>query len=126
MKSSGVDNLTRYFIVSSGNLIAYIGLFAPLLVGIYAERINAGTLNKNSSFNLLLKSALLTIVVLSFSAQFYLEIERIWIFLTPFVLFGVLLFDSIAKKENVQYLRIALLMNIMISIVYSMLINPCT
>lgn len=126
MKSSGIDNITRYFIVSSGNLIAYIGIFAPLLLGIYAERINAGALNKNTSFDLLIKSVILTIVILSFSAQFYLEIERIWIFLTPFVLFGFLLYDPISKVKNLTYLRIALSLNICISIVYLIMTLKCT
>jgi len=128
MKSSGLDNLTRYFIVSSGNLIAYIGILGPIIIGLFAERFYSAALKQNTSFNLIIKSALLTIIILSFSGQFHLEVERIWIFLTPIVLFGVLLYkpDQLTigvKKYTV--LRIALTLNILISIVYSIMINKC-
>ncbi len=126
MKSSGVDNLTRYFIVSTGNLIAYIGVFGSVIIGLFGERIYAKAINKKSSFMILIRAVLATIIILSFSSQFYLEIERIWIFLSPFVLFGVLLYGPVSKMKSLSPLRIALVLNVIISVVYIIMINKCT
>ena len=126
MKITGGDSLARYFIVSSGNLLAYIGVFAPIIIGIYAERIHSGALRSKTPFVLLIKSVLLTIIILSFSGGFHLEVERIWIFLTPFVLFVILLYGPVSKMKNLSYIRIALTLNIIISVVYSIMIDKCS
>jgi hypothetical protein len=79
-------NWARYLITSTGNILAYIGIIGIPAIGI----IFHGFLNRNKSIPRHLKSfsyaLITTILLLGFSNQFILEVERIWIFLTPFCL----------------------------------------
>jgi hypothetical protein len=125
MKSSGREGILRYFIISSGNLIAYLGIIGPIIIGIYAERMYSGVLKINTPFTIFIKAVLISILLFSFSGQFHLEVERIWIFLSPFALFGVLLYKPI-KDEHQYPIRIALTLSIVMSVVTVILLGTCS
>jgi hypothetical protein len=89
-------NGTRYLLVSSGNLISYLGILGvPALLSLITFR------NLKSEDDYFFKSIWITIIAiilfLSFSNQFYLETERIWIIFTPFVF---IITGSLFNKKN--------------------------
>ncbi|MDF2436241.1 MAG: hypothetical protein K0Q95_617 [Bacteroidota bacterium] len=85
MTYAGIGDLTRYLIVSTGNLIAYLCVLgipatAVLIIGLKEIRLMS-----SSVFHILGISLLITVLAITFSNQFFLETERIWIIFTPFV-----------------------------------------
>ena len=125
MKSSLFDDLWRYLIVSTGNLFAYIGIFGPVIIAFFTLFIRLEKKPGNKKLQLFIQSVLITILILAFSNQFFLEIERIWIFLSPFMLFIVIpnYFD---EKKNVFPTRILIASNMIVSLLYLISMNNCT
>src|SRR6185437_12229484 len=84
--NGGFDDPARYLLRSSGNIIAYLLSTVPLCV-LAASALRTG--NGRSILERLARvvfwSLAITILIAGFSGLFYLETERIWIFLTPFV-----------------------------------------
>ena len=76
------DNITRYLIRSSGNLLAYVG-FSGVII---AALVFAG-LKGVHGYPALMRSHVVgfvvALVLISFSSLFYMETERIWVFLAP-------------------------------------------
>jgi hypothetical protein len=68
---------------STGNVLAYLLSIVPLcILAIAAIRSSWHDLDRRVASALFLASAL-TVPIAGFSGLFYLETERIWIFLTP-------------------------------------------
>ena len=77
------DNIQRYFLRASGNLIAFF-----ILPNITAAILTAWSIKElRRTGNVLMRSYaqsfFLTILIFSFSGLYFLETERIWLFLTP-------------------------------------------
>jgi hypothetical protein len=84
--NGGFDNLTRYLLRSSGNIIAYLMSIIPLsiLAGLAMTRGLRRDKNSEPRLAMAMFVALgLTVLLAGFSGLFYAETERIWIFLTP-------------------------------------------
>jgi hypothetical protein len=78
--NGGFDSLARYLLRSTGNVIAYLTSTVPLcLLAIAAALSRPQNPLQRSAFIAILA----TILIAGFSGLFYLETERIWIFLTP-------------------------------------------
>lgn len=126
MDYSGIESWPRYFIISTGNILAYIGVIGIPVIGI----IFHGFRNRNNTIPKHLKSltyALITTVVLiGFSNQFYLEVERIWIFLTPFFLLvaGWLLAQFYNEEKHIFVFSL-IMMLVITSASLSVSINHC-
>lgn len=125
MKSSFFENISRYLIVSSGNLLAYLGFFGPIIIAFIALYFSSKKKEKDNRIHLIIRSVLITILILSFSNQFFLEIERIWIFLSPFMLF-IVIPNVFENNKNESYMRILIASNMIISLLYIISINNCT
>jgi hypothetical protein len=80
--NEGFDDAKRYLLRSSGNVIAYLVSVVPLGILAAAGATRSATPRAAKS---LFVALLVSIVIAGFSGLFYLETERIWIFLTPFV-----------------------------------------
>jgi hypothetical protein len=85
MAYSGIGDLTRYFIISSGDLIAYLCVLGVPAIGALILGLKEIKLITGSLFNIIAVSLIITILSITFSNQFFLETERIWIIFTPFV-----------------------------------------
>lgn len=124
MKSSFFEDIFRYLIVSSGNFLAYLGFFGPIIIAFFTLFISLKTNKRKNRIRLVIQSVLITIVILSFSNQFFLEIERIWIFLSPFMLF-VVVPDFLENDKNEVYMRILITSNMIMSFLYLISVNNC-
>lgn len=84
--SGGFDNLKRYLLRSTGNIIAYLaGVGIPILAySFYALRKSLLENNKNRTDELII-GTFLAIFIAGFSGLFFLETARIWILFTPFL-----------------------------------------
>jgi 4-amino-4-deoxy-L-arabinose transferase-like glycosyltransferase len=81
--NSGFDDGQRFLLRSTGNVLAYLLSIVPLcILAIAAIRSSWHDLDRRVASALFLASAL-TVPIAGFSGLFYLETERIWIFLTP-------------------------------------------
>lgn len=83
--NGGFDDARRWLLRSTGNVLAYLISTVPLCVlAIAAFARNARRLRDDAGMARSLFVALVvTIVLAGFSGLFYVETERIWIFLTP-------------------------------------------
>ncbi len=83
MTATPYDDVLRYFLRSSGNLIAFFILpnFTAAILSIWAMKELKYT--RNVAMRSYASSFFLTILIFSFSGLFYLETERIWLFLMP-------------------------------------------
>ncbi len=125
MKSSLFDGLERYLIVSTGNLLAYIGIFGPVIIAFFALFIRSNKNEGNKKLELYIQAVLISILVLAFSNQFFLEIERIWIFLTPFILF-IVIPDHFDENKDTFPMRMLIASNMILSLLYLISVNNCT
>jgi hypothetical protein len=115
--SFGFDEIRRYLLRSSGNLIAYLGSVAIPLVAFSAFCLFSGHRKRPEAPSYILCiSVWLTMLVSAFSGLFFLETARIWIFFTP--LLCALAAISLADFMNSgKYKRIVgLILAIVISI----------
>ncbi|MCO4813920.1 MAG: hypothetical protein KC454_04370 [Flavobacteriales bacterium] len=126
MDYSGIQNWSRYFIVSTGNILAYSGIICIPALGI----IFHGFRNRNNSIPKHLKSLfyalVTTIILISFSNQFFLEVERIWISFTPFFIIISSWFIAQFYKEEKYHLVFSLiLISVITSASLSIAIDHC-
>jgi hypothetical protein len=109
--NEGFDDARRYLLRSTGNIIAYLMSIVPLcIVGAWAmwgRRLTAA--------NALYTALGLTVLVAGFSGLFYVETERIWIFLTPF--FALAAGDEIARRSQFEGSRITYLVFLLVLII---------
>ncbi|MFC1713718.1 glycosyltransferase family 39 protein [Candidatus Poribacteria bacterium] len=85
---TGYEGPGRYFSISIANLFAFlIGVGIPLTT-IWLHEIVEGLrkIIRSRKIDVYVLAGLLTLLVISFSTLFTLEVERIWIFLTPFII----------------------------------------
>ena len=79
---TGYETIGRYLSLSTANLLAFlIGVGAPLTISwLY------GTLKSiRGTWDLFPSSYLVTLVIMAFSTLYTMEVERIWIFMAPFI-----------------------------------------
>jgi hypothetical protein len=110
------DNPVRYLIRSTGNVIAYLVFIFPLGVLAIAGAGSAWRDRARPVLRALAPAAVLTIFIAGFSGQFFLETERIWIFMTPAL--AIVAGAELARRANVQNGRIARLV-LVIAIAFS-------
>ena len=85
---TGYEGPGRYFSISIANLFAFlIGVGIPLTT-MWLHEIAAGLrrIIRSRKIDVYVLAGLSTLLVTSFSTLFTLEVERIWIFLTPFII----------------------------------------
>ncbi len=85
---TGYEGPGRYLSISIANLFAFlIGVGIPLTT-IWLHEIVAGLrrIIRSRKIDVYVLAGLSTLLVTSFSTLFTLEVERIWIFLTPFII----------------------------------------
>jgi hypothetical protein len=99
------DNPVRYLIRSSGNIIAYLVFIFPLGVLAVAGVASAWRERARPVLRAVAPAAGLTILIAGFSGQFFLETERIWIFMTPAL--AVAAGAELARRTHVEGERIA-------------------
>jgi hypothetical protein len=102
MNSEAIVNVPRYLIISTGNILAYLLILGIPVIGIYTYGIfRAKQLFYGNLFYLLFVIPV-TLLCYGFSGHFFLETERIWIFLSPFVFIicGVALADLYKKDRK--------------------------
>ncbi|MCO6501206.1 MAG: hypothetical protein J5I47_12635 [Vicingus serpentipes] len=126
MDYSGIDNWSRYFIVSTGNILAYIGIIGIPTIGIIFHGFSRQNTTIPKHLKSLTYALVTTIILISFSNQFYLEVERIWIFLTPFyfVICGWLV-AQFYKEEKYSLVFSLILITVVTSASLSISINHC-
>ena len=83
MTGNPYDDTLRYFLRSSGNLIAFFILPNITAAILTAWAIKELRHTRNELMRSYAQSFFLTILIFSFSGLFFLETERIWLFLTP-------------------------------------------
>ena len=88
---TGYESFGRYFNISIANLFAFlIGVGIPsTTVWLHEISHQLRRLIRRESADLYVLSSLLTLLLTSFSTLFTLEVERIWIFMVPFVIIPV-------------------------------------
>ena len=84
---TGYESLGRYLNISIANLFAFlIGVGVPLTT-VWLHEITAEIRRaiRSREVEVFILAGLLTLIVASFSTLFTLEVERIWIFMVPFM-----------------------------------------
>ncbi len=126
MSYSGIDNLSRYLIISTGNLLAYIGIIGMPTIGIIFYGLNNKKYSIPNQFKSLIYSLLTTIFIISFSNQFFLEVERIWIFLTPFCLIISGWFVAqLYKEEKYNLVFSIILASVIVLVLFGVYVDHC-
>ena len=124
MANIGAHNWSRYFITSMANAIAYLGILGATVLGL----IIYGFFNFKmpSSIKNLIYGLFTTVAIFSFSSHFFLEVERIWIFITPFFLLiaGWVLGEFYRKKQYSTVLAVLIIILGSSTILHG-LINQC-
>jgi len=83
MTANPFDDAARYFLRSSGNLIAFFilpNITAAILTAWFIKELRH---TRNELMRCYAQSFFLTVLIFSFSGLYFLETERIWLFLTP-------------------------------------------
>jgi hypothetical protein len=110
--NEGFDDAQRWMLRSTGNLIAYLVSIIPLSVLAIASAKSA----KPQAAWALVTALLITVAIAGFSGLFYIETERIWIFLTPaFALAAGWELSRRAQREGADLLTTVLLLTLLIS-----------
>ena len=119
-------DLVRYLLVSAGNLLAYLAILGFPIIGLVAFGFIDASIQLPFKIKTLGVSLIITLIAFSFSNQFYLEIERIWIFISPFY---IILAGSVLSrlKENTPKFQTILfvLMSTTITFLLGVTINHC-
>lgn len=98
MMGSGHDALLQYFLISIGNLSAFmIGIGLPIVI-LWSQNIK----NYWREKDLFPIAFLISLLAITFSTLYTMEVERIWIFMAPFVVV------PIAKSTSRTELRWAI------------------
>lgn len=97
MMGSGYESLLRYFLISIGNLSAFmIGIGLPIVI-LWGQNIN----NYWREKDLFPIAFLISLLVIAFSTLYTMEVERIWIFMAPFVVLPIAKLTSRAELRCV-------------------------
>ncbi|MEA2709453.1 MAG: hypothetical protein QOF78_2054 [Phycisphaerales bacterium] len=83
--NEGFDEAKRWLLRSTGNIIAYLVSIVPLSIlaaGAVRHAWNEGSASERLR-RAFFTATLVTVLIAGFSGLFYVETERIWIFLTP-------------------------------------------
>ena len=118
--NEGFDDAKRWWLRSSGNIIAYLMSIVPLCIlaisaAVYRwfAKAEADGERMTTSF---VVATVLTVLIAGFSGLFYVETERIWIFLTPpFALATAYELKRRAENEGRSLIYIVLFLVIAIS-----------
>jgi hypothetical protein len=111
----GFDDARRWLLRSTGNVIAYLVSIAPLFV-LGLSTAWRGREALRSSMGVLAVAVLATVLIAAFSGLFYIETERIWIFLTPiFALAAGWELSRRARREGADLLTTVFLLVLVIS-----------
>lgn len=114
---TGYESIARYFNISIADLFAFlIGVGLPLTAAWLNEVVSE--IRKIIRFkraDIYVLAGLLTLLVASFSTLFTLEVERIWIFMTPLIVIPAARYLSAAYHKWMFYAMACLLcVNILI------------
>jgi hypothetical protein len=110
--NEGFDDVKRYLLRSTGNIIAYLLSIVPLSVLGFVALRSA----KPRAAGALTIALWVTVLIAGFSGLFYVETERIWIFLTP--AFALLAGYELSHRGDVKIpsvIHITLLLVLLIS-----------
>ncbi len=121
MNHRGLPYWQLHLIFSTGNLIAFFALIGPPIIGvIYPGKI---TLKENPKLLYLFATISSSLLIFAFSGLFFLEVERIWVIFTPFLLIlaGKSLEILEAKEKNLGFLL--LLMVLVFTLGFHLLID---
>jgi len=111
--TSGTIDITRYIIISTGNLISFFINLGPIVLSFFFISIYKNGNPKSKYMNYIL---LVVVLIFAFSNHFYLEVERIWIFITPFfILFSINSLELNSKKDK-PMLTTLILVNLFLSL----------
>lgn len=86
--NGGFDDATRWLIRSSGNILSYTMSTVPMCILCVSAAASTWKERRTTTAASLNIATVLTIIIAGFSGLFYVETERIWIFLTPAVAIG--------------------------------------
>jgi hypothetical protein len=128
--TSGFDSLVRYFLRSTGNLIAWmcsIG-FAASILGIMA---GSNALRRPSVGNprqaAFIVAVFGTVLLAAFSTLFFLETERVWLFFTPpWVVGAAVAVGNVSEKQKVYLLKSLLIFSIILATGQELVFEPFT
>jgi hypothetical protein len=114
--NEGFDDAKRWMLRSTGNLIAYLFSIVPLCVLAVGAVMRDRTSAKPQAAKALFVALLVSVLIASFSGLFYIETERIWIFLTPiFALAAGWELSHRAQREGADLLTTVFLLVLVIS-----------
>lgn len=88
---TGYESFGRYFNISIANLFAFlIGVGIPsTMIWLHEISSELRQMIRFRSADIYVLSSFLTLILISFSTLFTLEVERIWIFMVPFIVIPV-------------------------------------
>jgi hypothetical protein len=125
MSYSGIDSWARYLLISTGNVIAYIGIIGIPALGVVLYGLKTKQYF-SKSLSAISIATLISILVFGFSGQFFLEVERIWIFLTPFcLLYAGAVLGNLYDNGHLKPVFSLLLISIGTSFFLRMLLDQC-
>jgi hypothetical protein len=120
--NEGFDDAKRYLLRSTGNIIAYLVSIVPLSVLAFATLKSAKPpfgsepQGRRQAAKALTIALWITVVFAGFSGLFYVETERIWIFLTPaFALAAGYELARRGERESAPVIHLTLLLVLLIS-----------
>lgn len=125
MSYEAIDSFSRYLIISSGNIIAYLLILGSPVIAVFTFGIHRLRTVLNQEIHLLGITLILTVLCLGFSSHFFLETERIWIFLSPFVLIYMASVLSELYKSNTKIVIAIILLGMAISLVLRANLTQC-
>jgi hypothetical protein len=104
--NEGFDDIKRWLLRSTGNLIAYLMSIVPLSILAVGAVFSAKRQAKASApaARALFIAVALTVLFAGFSGLFYVETERIWIFLTPG--FALAAGQEMARRSEIEGRRV--------------------
>ncbi len=120
--ASRTIDVTRYFIVSTGNLISFLINLGPIVLSLFFISIFK---SDNIKFKNMSYALLLVVLIFAFSNHFYLEVERIWIFITPFFILFSSNIPALNNKDHKILLATLIVANIFISLWLMNVIEFC-
>jgi uncharacterized membrane protein len=123
--SNGFDNVYRYLLRSTGNLLAYLASVGVVIVGFAITSYHKTKAKAQLRARFILSaSTLITVFVAAFSGLFFLETARIWLFFTPFfcILAAASLQEYLFRKQY-DLIAVTVLTTVLISILEEIYID---
>ncbi len=126
MSYNTLDSWSTYLIISSGNAIAYIVALGIPIFGVVTYGMVKLRKAMPKPLLILGYSLLLAIPILAFSSHFFLEVERIWIFITPFLIILSGFFMAELYKTNQRKFVIGMLvLSALLTFILRVGLNNC-